>query len=116
MKAKTISHILSCIAIAMVLAGTIYLIVSYVNTKALLEAATTQTEIDNIIKDSTAPFILYVGLNFFLATIIAVTGCLFYAFSDSAKKANAMFFCKIASAVIPMVLLVIYIIIWMTLK
>lgn len=116
MKAKIISHILSCIAIAMVIAGTIYFIISFTNTKALLEAATTEEEINTIIRDNTAPFFLYVGLNFFAAVIIAVTGCVFYAFSMNSKKVNVMFFAKVATAVFPMILLAIYVLIWMTLK
>lgn len=115
MKAKTISHILSFIALAMVIGGTIFFIINFVNTKSLLATATTQEQIDEIVRNSTGPFIVYVGLNFFLATMIFVFACLTYAFTEI-KKASPMFFTKIGCAMLPMVLLVIYILIWMTLK
>ncbi len=116
MKAKTISHILTIIGLVLVILGTVYFIVQYNFAKAEVAQAANQEQIDEIVRNYTGGFLLYVGLGAFLTVIILLTGTLFYAFGEQSKKAGPMFFLKIASVVLPMVLLVFYILIWMTLK
>ena len=111
---ELISHIISIVFIYVCRKQAGIFIVKYVTTAGEINNASTADAIDAIVKAATGNFILYVGLNFLLCTLIEAVACFLYSFQD--RMNSKMLLAKIALAVLPTVILVIYILIWMNLK
>ena len=112
-KGELISHIITAISLLMMLAGIVYFIVLYTNTANEIKNALPEA-VDEIVTNNTGNFIKYIGLNFLLSAGLGAVGAMIYAFFG--KSNGKIILTKVGLAVLPTVLLVIFIIIWMTLK
>ena len=116
MKSKTmlVSHIISIYILASIIGSTIFFIIKYNLTVNEIANAAGAEAIEQILKDSTLLFAIFVAGNFLLCTLIGAISCFLYTVQD--KINSKMLIAKIIITIIPTTLLVVYLLIWMGLS
>lgn len=111
-KVSLICNILG--GVLMVLA-TVLWIITYVRTKNSLNGLVDSDEIDKVLKNAGWALILGVAVPLGLTVFINIIGMMAYVFDDL-KKADVRFYIKLGLVVLPLLLLVLYFAITLTLK
>lgn len=116
MSARRVSLILSIVGLLMIIGGTIYYIINFVETKNKIVGIDDVEEVEILVKPFISGMLIWVMGNFILATFINAAATMAYALKSNSFQADAMFFIKIGLVFLPIVLCGIYFLITNTLK
>ena len=107
MTARKVSLILNIIGVALMVVATVFFIVVFVKTKNSLKGLEDEDEIKAVLHTAGLSMLLGIALPMVLAVFANIVGMMGYIF-DGLKKADKLFFVKLALVFAPLVLLALY--------